>query len=374
MTRKNKIILISGTAARLVDFEKNGFFDRQRKLVNEYGKYFDVEYYTSDFANYSDKLSVTHYNLPFRINIYGVRHILFWLYLVLRAPFMKGPIRVFGVAIPTLPLVKFLSRQKIVIGFQWDYAGQTKENYKGIKRLLAGYIEQASFFAADTVICTMNWLQNIAEQKYKKQTVVIPNFVDLEKFVRTEQKDDIILYAGRLHWSKGVEVLINAFGILKNEFNNFQLHICGDGEIRTKLEELIKKMEINDVKFHGVLRQDILAQFMGKAKVFVLPTITYEGHPKALIEAMVSGTACVATDVPGNRDVITHGITGLLVKPDNVSELCKAMKRIIGDDLLRTRLEKKSHQFASENYCIEHTLREEIRVMENITTKPNVGI
>ena len=67
MEDKPKLVLISGTAARLEDFEKSGFLNRQKRLIKEYVNHFEVEYYTSDIENYSSVLQVKHYPLPFHL-------------------------------------------------------------------------------------------------------------------------------------------------------------------------------------------------------------------------------------------------------------------------------------------------------------------
>ena len=359
-----RLILISPTAGTLDQFEKSGFLIRQTALIQEYAKYFDVDYYTSDVRDYSALLGVQHHPLPFKVNIYGLKHLLFWIFLVFKAPFMDAPIRIFGVEIPTLPLIRKLSRQKVIVGFQWDYATQTRANYVGVKKWLANFLQASGFRGADLIICTMDWLKEIAEKKYKKRAVVIPNFIDARVFHKTDGKEDHIVYAGRLHWSKGVEFLLAAFKEVVRVFPGYRLLICGSGELDGSLKQMVVKEGIPNVEFLGVISQDVLSSRLAKAKIFVLPTITYEGHPKALIEAMASGTACIATRVPGNRDVITDGTNGLLVEPRDSDGISEAISRILSDETLRKRLESASYNFA-ERYRLTDVLREEAALINS---------
>jgi glycosyltransferase involved in cell wall biosynthesis len=364
---KPRLILISGTAARLTDFQKNGFFNRQKKLLEEYAKYFDLEYYTSDVSDYSARLGIKHRPLPLSINVYGLRHVLFWLYLVWRAPSMRAPIRVFGVATPTLPLVKRLSGQKLIAGFQWDYARVTKANYTGAKRWLADTLQVAGLKSADVVICTTERLKDIVVREYRRAAEVIPNFVDTDVFHEAHEKEDYVLYAGRLHWAKGIEYLIRAFGLLKTEIPSARLTICGSGDHAPVLERLVEQEGVEGVSFLGVVPQDRLAQLMARAKAFVLPTVNYEGHPKALIEAMACGTACVATNVPGCRDILRHGETGLLVEPKNSIDLSEALLRLHKDENLTETLGRNAHAFALAHYSIEKTFLREVQLIHRLT-------
>jgi glycosyltransferase involved in cell wall biosynthesis len=366
--RKPRIILISPTAGSLEQFEKAGFLARQTALVQEYNKYFEVEYYTCDIRNYSELLNVRHRPLPLRVNAYGFRHVLFWAYLVAKAPFMNAPIRTFGVEIPTLPIIRRLSGQKVVAGFQWDYASQTRANYGGIKKWLANSLQRLGFRGADLVICTMDWLREIAEEKYGKRASVIPNFVDFRMFDKISRKEDYIIYVGRLHWSKGIEFLLAAFKEVVRLFPGYRLLICGTGESDGSLRKMVADEEIPGVDFLGTVTQDLLAAHLARAKVFVLPTVTYEGHPKALIEAMACGTACVASRVPGNRDVVADGVNGLLVEPRNSADIFRAISRILGDATVRNRLESEAYDFA-KRYSLTAVLHREASLIKSFVNE-----
>jgi glycosyltransferase involved in cell wall biosynthesis len=370
-TVKPRLILISGTAARLTDFQNSGFFNRQKRLLEEYAKHFDLEYYTSDATDYSVRLGIRHRPLPFNVNVYGLRHLLFWAYLMLRAPSMRAPIRVFGVATPVLPIVKRLSGQKLIAGFQWDYARVTGANYRGPKRWLAGTLQANGIKAADIVICTTERLRGIVAEKYKTPAEVIPNFVDTNVFHEAHEQEDFVLYGGRLHWAKGVEYLIRAFKLLKREIPGTRLIICGSGDYAPVLRKLVTDEGIANVDFVGVVGQERLAKLMARAKAFVLPTVNYEGHPKALIEAMACGTACVATNVPGNRDVLRDGDTGLLVQPENSVELYKALLRLEKGNHLRAALGRNARIFALDHYSVEKTLLKEVELIYRFTRQGN---
>ena len=366
--RKPRIILISPTAGTLAQFERAGFLRRQIALINEYGKYFQVEYYTSDVTDYSSLLTVKHHPLPIKFDIFGLRHLMFWVFLVIKAPAMNAPIRTFGVEIPTLPLVRILARHKVIVGYEWDYASTTRAYYSGIKRWFANFIQACGFRGADLVICTTDRLRGIAEKNYHKKAVVIPNFVDFNVFNKSPQKDDQIVYAGRLHWSKGLEFLLSAFKEIVRDFPGYRLIICGTGDSESSLRQKVTTENIRNVEFLGSVEQDRLAQYMARAKVFVLPSLKSEGHPRALIEAMASGTACIATRVPGNRDVITDNVNGLLVEPRDSSSMFQAISRILSDVIFRNKLEMEAYSFA-KRYSFTAVFRSEVSLIKSFVNE-----
>ena len=277
---------------------------------------------------------------------------------------MKAPNQDLGVEIPTLPLVRMLSGRQIIAGYEWDYASTTRLNYRGIKRWLANFIQASGFKGVDMIVCTTERLKEIAEGKYGKPAVVIPNFVDFNVFNRSDQKEDYILYAGRLHWSKGADVLLSAFKEVVRDFPGYRLIICGTGDYRRALQDVIDAEKIPNVEFLGSI-EHLLAQYMAKAKVFVLPSITSEGHPRVLIEAMASGTACVATRVPGNVDVIKDNENGL-VEPGDAQGLAKAISHILRETDFRNRIEAEGHSFA-KSFSFTALFRREVLLINSFT-------
>ncbi len=365
VTGKPRLTLISATAGTLEQFEKSGFLNRQVAMIREYARYFEVDYYTADIRNYSGLLGVKHHPIPVKIGTYGLRHLLFWVFLVIRAPSMNALIRTFGVEIPTLPLIRALAGHKVIAGYEWDYASTTRANYSGVKKWFANFLQARGFRGADLVICSTERLKVIAENNYRKKAVVIPNFVDFNVFKKSPAKEDQVVYAGRLHWSKGVDVLISAFKEIVRRFPNYHLIICGRGDAERSLKELVSREGISNVDFLGSLDQARLAGYMARAKAFVLPSVTSEGHPRVLVEAMACGTACVATRIPGSSDVVADGVNGLLVEPGNVKVMSDALLSIAGDAALREKLEAEGYSFA-QRYSFTTLFQTEVSLIHSV--------
>jgi glycosyltransferase involved in cell wall biosynthesis len=144
----------------------------------------------------------------------------------------------------------------------------------------------------------------------------------------------LIFWAGRLDPVKGLDVLIRAVAAMNDP--RVYLVLAGDGPIRRELQARVNASGLTlRVRFLGP-RRDVPSMLQA-CDVFAFPSRT-EGLPNALLEAMAAACAIVATDVPGNRDLIAHGITGLKVPYGDIRALARAIESLLVDQPLRERL------------------------------------
>jgi glycosyltransferase involved in cell wall biosynthesis len=90
--------------------------------------------------------------------------------------------------------------------------------------------------------------------------------------------------------------------------------------------------------------------------VFVLPSVS-EGLSNTLLEAMAAGTAIVASDVGGNKEIVADEVSGLLFDSDDLDGLTRALSRLVNDSVLRKRLSGAAAQIVREQFSIEVMLR-----------------
>jgi glycosyltransferase involved in cell wall biosynthesis len=195
-----------------------------------------------------------------------------------------------------------------------------------------------------------------------EQIVNIPNAIDMEKFRPAAQRPDPakperdIICVARLEYPKGVDVLLHAWGRMMNAPSEWRthlkprLHVVGKGVFRPQMERIVAALGIQDsVEFLG-LRTDV-SDLLPQAWGFVLPS-RWEGMPNALLEGMACGLPCVATRVSGSEDIITDGVNGLLVEPEQPAEMAQALRRIIEDDDLARRLGQEARATVLRDYQI----------------------
>ena len=127
-------------------------------------------------------------------------------------------------------------------------------------------------------------------------------------------------------------------------------------EYVTRLEKLRQDLRLQERAFLQGYVEDVPA-FLAEIDIFVLPTWdrgSKEGCPVALLEAMACVKACIATDVPGSRDLIHDNDSGLLVPPEDTEALARAIQRLAEDPDLRARLGVAARQRVVQHYTIKH--------------------
>ncbi len=160
-------------------------------------------------------------------------------------------------------------------------------------------------------------------------------------------------FIGRLDPIKRIPDLLQALALLDNTFT---LHIFGEGEERPRIEKTIASLNLQTrVTLHGAITRPHEA--LAVIDVLVLPSAA-EGFGLVLIEAMAAGVPVVATDVPGVRDVVRNGQTGLLVPVASPAKLAEAIQRICIDPALRNRLLATARQDVRSRFSWERILPE----------------
>lgn len=186
-----------------------------------------------------------------------------------------------------------------------------------------------------------------------RKTQVIPTGIDVKSYGRRAAGDGqdshqlsaisyqpaahspVITYIGRLESVKGVDDFLAAAVPLKKEFPQMKIQVVGwyplehaeEGSGGQALHPLVRQYA-DDVHFTG-LRDDVPA-ILAQTDIFVLPSHS-EGLSNALMEAMASACACVATEVGGNAFLIRNGVSGFLFPPADREALRAHLRRMIGD-------------------------------------------
>jgi glycosyltransferase involved in cell wall biosynthesis len=163
----------------------------------------------------------------------------------------------------------------------------------------------------------------------EKKAEVIPTGIDPAPYATATSHQPpaiglVITYVGRLESVKGVDDFLAAVVPLKKDYPHIDLQVVGwykDGH------PLVSQYE-RDVRFTG-LREDI-PTILSTTDIFVLPSHS-EGLSNALMEAMASGCACIASDVGGNSYLIQNSVSGLLFPAGDIEALRAHIRRLIDD-------------------------------------------
>ncbi len=179
--------------------------------------------------------------------------------------------------------------------------------------------------------------------------------------------DRIILTVARLVPWKGIDLLIK---ILPRFNNGVKLLVIGDGPALPKLKELACTLGVEErVIFKGEIPHHKLNLYLKAADIFVLPS-AYEGLPHTILEAMISGTPIVATNVGGIPEIIQDGKEGLLVEPGNLPELKTAILMLLEDEKLKISIVKGAQEKANL-FSLDKMTNKILELCHNIWIKKN---
>lgn len=165
----------------------------------------------------------------------------------------------------------------------------------------------------------------------------------------------LVLNVGRLRWEKGQMDLVAAMPTILELQPSAHLVIAGEGEERPRLEAAIRSHGLRG-RVHLLGQREDVPRLLAAADVFVLPSVT-EGLPGALLEAMASGKAVVASDIPAVREAITGGTSGILLPPQTPGRLATAVADLLEDPSRRAALGRAARGTARSNYSIQSTAR-----------------
>ena len=175
-----------------------------------------------------------------------------------------------------------------------------------------------------------------ATTRFRIPIHVIPNPVELGpgRARGGEAGAHHVISLGRLTYQKGFDVLVTSFAALADKHPDWRLVIYGEGPDRPALERLRAESGLNDrISFPGLTKDSGGA--LSRADLFVLPS-RFEGYPNALLEALGSGLPVIATSCPGGTaEILADGAHGMLVPPDDVAAMTKALDAMMSDPSLR---------------------------------------
>jgi len=189
-----------------------------------------------------------------------------------------------------------------------------------------------------------------------EQISTIPFGVDENIFhpIQVEKNDVFeILYVGSLTEIKGLPYLIKALPLILDEETNVMLKIVGEGNQKAYLNELVKKLDIDEhVMFSGFIPHNKTPKFFQQCDVFCYPTL---GEPfgKSIIEVMACGKAVITTNIGGPSEIVSNGVDGVLVPPRNEGAIASGILDLINNENKRLKLGERARKTVEEKYSWE---------------------
>jgi glycosyltransferase involved in cell wall biosynthesis len=153
-----------------------------------------------------------------------------------------------------------------------------------------------------------------------------------------ENRENVVVCAGRFHPTKGQRVLIEALGLCGAQLGETQFEFLGDGPLLDSIRQLAAANgSLERCIFRGLTSQNEVLRRMASALLTVVPSTT-EAFGLVNLESMAVGTPVLASGVDGICEIVRDGVDGMLVPPENPAALADALVRLLGDSSLRCRM------------------------------------
>jgi glycosyltransferase involved in cell wall biosynthesis len=192
---------------------------------------------------------------------------------------------------------------------------------------------------------------------------IVPNYVDTELMspgAAAPRARRRVGFLGRFERQKNPLALIEAMAGIDAD-----LVVVGDGSLAEPMRARARELGVA-LTMPGNLPHRELPAFFRGLDIFVLPSL-FEGHPKALLEAMSCGLPVVGAESPGIREVLAHARTGLLAAPEP-NALRQAIRALLADSALAARVGAAARAEIVAGMSLERTVERELRVLSAATS------
>lgn len=266
-----------------------------------------------------------------------------------------------------------------------EHMSRTRD-HSGVRRLLHFQLTRRVLLGATRVFAVSKFTKSELEKLFSipaRKTEVVYNAID-ERFMHGHASEadreliaqryqvtyPFVLYAGRISPHKNLVRIIEAFSALRTElekddkYPDLKLIIIGDELSKNPdlRRTVIKSGVQNDVRFLGFVPIEVLRILYDLAKVFVFPSL-YEGFGLPPLEAMVHGTPVVTSNTSSLPEVV--GNAAVLVNPENVFEIMRALHRVLVDQPLREKMKRRSLE-QSKRFSWESSAKRVLQVYQEV--------
>ncbi|MGH9513860.1 MAG: glycosyltransferase family 4 protein [Terriglobales bacterium] len=171
-----------------------------------------------------------------------------------------------------------------------------------------------------------------------------------------------ILYFGRLSAEKGLTDLLQVM----QQLPEIPLIIAGEGPQRGELDQLVRDLRLDNVRFTGQLNRASLSKLVGAARFTVMPSRAYETMGKSILESFASGRAVVASDLGSRRELVQDGKTGLLFRPGDLPQMAQAISHLYQAPETAIRMGSEAREFVRTNHSVQSHYAQLVKIYEDL--------
>lgn len=249
-------------------------------------------------------------------------------------------------ALYTFPILDLLDDLPLVFHFHGPWALESSaENQKALKVKFKKTLEQIVYHRVSSFIVLSQAFKNLLHQQYNvplNKIHIVPGGVDIEQFdissspkeARTElnweQERTILFCVRRLAKRMGLENLLKAIAIVKNQYPDILLYIAGKGYLAETLQTQIAELNLkNHVRLLGYLPDELLPTAYRAADFSIVPTVSFEGFGLIIIESLATGTPVLATPVGGIPEILQPFCQDLLFEGTSIDNLATGIEEVL---------------------------------------------
>jgi starch synthase (maltosyl-transferring) len=242
-----------------------------------------------------------------------------------------------------------------------------------------GWWDRRTNFLVEKNICVSRGVADFMEQTVgldPRKTVVIPNAIDGSRFENVAPADlapfgipagsRVLITIGRLEHQKGIDVLLAAVPEITSRFPHVQFLIVGDGPDRSALEQQARRLDVAD-RVHFLGQRNDVPALLAASTALMLPS-RWEGMPNVVLEAMAAGKPVMASKVQGTAELISPGINGWLVPPEQPQILAEAIHLLLSDPETAVSMGRESQVICRKQFTIERSVQSHEQLFREIVS------
>lgn len=344
----------------LKHFEKLHEENNQIKFtLITYGNKDDLNMFDKDFI---DIIPIYHYSKKSKYKIFDLINSIFLFKKLNRVIENKPTLVIQNQLLGCWASFMFKRKFKIplLIRTGYDmYEFSIKDKKKYFKRILYKYLTLFGLANSDmytvTSKCDVNFLKLNFKEKYIKKIKIRKNWVDFQDVsygIEKSYEFNKLVSVGRLESQKNYPLIFKAL-----EGTDFELDIYGEGSLKDELNLLSKDLNIK-VNFMGILNNEKLLIELRKYQYY-LTASTYEGNPKSVLEAMLSGCIVIASNVKNHKEFLDSS-NSFLFENNKLEDLKNTLNNIKNKPDIK-EIQKNSTSTLEKEYSLQNLVKLELK-------------
>jgi len=225
----------------------------------------------------------------------------------------------------------------------------------------------------DLILAVSENVATVLDEHLARKGIAVPILplylgIDLTVFhpmPEVEKRWDIA-FMGRLEEMKAVDLFPEMLTQLKRNYPDLKMVMTGEGSLKEKLlREFIKVGVSHMIDYLGVIEIKEVPKLINQSRIFIYPS-REEPFGLSILEAMACGVPVVTTNVYGPKEIVTEGVDGLTVAPDNVGELVKAISTLLDDPQLRDEIGLNGKAIVEARFDINQHLESLVGIYQDL--------